>query len=757
MRTKYILHIGDENREITSESIQNWDEIKCAYSRKDFNGIVRSFSSQFEFVGEAYDMLFELYLSKGIKAEAILSVLTITDRWEWVEQFRAPLDFSTISWDGMVLSIAAVDNGLAALISANKSTKYEFLVGSDIVSDYSLEYDRLKMINSVVHELMSNVDEEYGDGSISLGYSQDYKRAMVYTVGDAETYENSPVSFADQTSEEGSYFIKIEKASENIELNIEIDFDERKTLSAIIRNAGIYLVRFTENSPGNETIANIFTYSENSAIPTTRTCLGCFASLDALKKAHPNPAQDVYAVIGPSYNYSDVEAVYFTPVTNDPTKIEWIQGTKTALSGGHRGDSAIVYCRNHRYINSFDLSGDPVGSMFALYYKTNITVENYLVPLLDAQIGLKSKIRTSWISRAKPITIDAIRPINVAQSLVNKMCDGQLDVKVHIDDADPRIDKTYIFAAESIRGISNAKFYSSFNELCDWMQTVFGYTYYLGELVKNSNSGLDRQDVYFVHRDSLFDDSNVHPIEFVREVSYSVDNSAIYSAIEVGYEKKDYNAECGRDEWNFTSVFSTGITVSDKTLTLKSKYRADCYGFEFLAQKRAKESKDDKADNDVFFVHCSVVEREAREDEDSTDTSYVQMLVIDRSVPISGTLSNSVFNGEYAPHKCLLANESYIAKMSSVVELKFSSSDGNSDVIIDEVPANSDITLHSNSYTLGQVSFTTGDVDMPKDINALIRFNDKGITYSGYLLSVEYKYARNESAKYKLIVKDVTQ
>ena len=63
MLTKYILTIGSEKHEISSAQVRNWDQLLCAYSRKDFNGIVRSFSSKFEFVNEAYDLLLDLYLT----------------------------------------------------------------------------------------------------------------------------------------------------------------------------------------------------------------------------------------------------------------------------------------------------------------------------------------------------------------------------------------------------------------------------------------------------------------------------------------------------------------------------------------------------------------------------------------------------------------------------------------------------------------------------------------------------------------------
>lgn len=879
MLTKYILQIGDERHEITSENIRNWDQIKCAYSRKDFNGVVRSFSSQFEFVGTAYDLLFNLFIKDGVKANAILSVLTITDRWEWEEQFSAPLDFSTASWDGLVLSIAAIDNGLAALISANKSTKYEFEIGNDITPNYPLYYDRVELQNSVVHELMDNVGEyrpgtAYSDGCIGLVESSKLKRAMVYVVGDAETYENSPVSFQDQTENSGSYFLKIEKAPNKAELNIVIDFEGHVSPSlTTLKNAEIHLMKFDSANPDYNSsytdIATIFKYDENISSPEKRKYLGCFTSVDVLKKVYPNPEQGVYAIIGSSNVEKDVEAVYFTPVTNTG-KTEWVPGIIGYYAGSERvgrGEARLVYCKSHRFIFSFDLSKYSVGSMFALLYKADL--ERFASSFgYDLSFGVQSKISTSWVSRAKAISIDAFTPTNIAQSLINKICEDQLDVTAYIDNYDPRIENTFILAAESIRGIPNAKFYSSFNEFCDFMQTVFGYTYYLGEVTKSKFSGsepfdgswnlndniletneispasqcaeisfmtgygvfavlnthdgkfytrweehglikssdayndvitgkarldklyihsifgsgyyiddnyvlqsysgdanravLDSQDIRFVHRDKLFTSSTTHKITSVRDVQYSVDNSAIYSAIEIGYDKKDYEAECGRDEWNFTSVFSTGIIASDKTLSLKSKYRSDCYGLEFLAQKRAKDSTDNKSDNDVFFVYCSIIEDIEKNEETSQgvaeevyDEKVSYYLVIHRSVPIVGALSDTVFNGEYSPHRCLKANEAFIAKMGSPVNLIFASSDGNSEVVIDGIPCNSDMTLKGDLMTLGQVSFTTGDTDFPDDVNALISFTSQGVTYRGFLLSVELKYAHNESAKYKLIVKDI--
>lgn len=847
MLTKYILTIGSEKHEISSAQVRNWDQLLCAYSRKDFNGIIRSFSSKFEFVNEAYDLLLDLYLTEGVRASAILTLLTITDRWEWEVQFEAPLDFSTISWDAYVLSIAAIDNSLAALISANKSTKYELLIGNDIKSDKVLKYDRIALQNMVTHQIMSNMDETgilgMGENSAALKNAADFTRMMVYIIGDAETFEGSPISFADQTEDSGSYFLRVENSGARIRMETDITYNGIKSDGRTrVESLEIHLMRFDAANPdynGNYVdLGNVFRYKSDSD-----RFVGYFPSLSSLKKAYPDPPQDSYAIIGTSHKPEDVKEVYYTPATNSGA-VEWTW-TKKKVEGS-RGNQYVV-CHDRHYIFTIEVSGMPSGTMFALLYKSNVVYTGSSG--LDVGIVVESKIKALWESRPKSIYIDALTPQTVAQTLLDKIADGRLNVDVHID-SDDRLDDTLILAAESIRNISGAKFYSSFNDFCDWLQTVFGFTYYIGEkkgrrfvdkqtyyltifelisgltvdnntyfipdadtrilfyqpdsafYANNENvlyrnwSGSDKfnnpktgkartdvlfyalldgrwyymnedgvysgyiytaenvatdcrdtQSVYFVHRDKLFAGENQLTLNHVRDVTYSVDDSIIYSSVQIGYDKQDYETECGRDEWNFTNSYTTGVDVTDKTLSLISKYRADCYGLEFLAQKRAADTTDDQSDQDVFFVYSAF-----HESESESEDSYYEL---NRSTTIRGSLSDdTVFNGEFSPYRCLLANARFISSMCTPLTLRFASSEGNSDIIIDNVPMSSDIVIDNPLFTAGKVSFTTGDVSIP-DGNSLICVRANGITYKGFLSYVTLQYARMEAAQYDLIVKEV--
>lgn len=864
MLTKYILEIGETKYELTSEHIHNWDQILCAYSRKDYNGIVRSFTSKFEFVGEAYDILLKLYLEFGVKALAKITVVTITDNWEWEEQFSAPLDFSTISWNDIILSISAVDNSLASLITSQKGTKFEFAVGSGIHRDGILRYDRLVMKNCVEHEIMSNAKDErpsmIHSPLVLLASKKNMSRAMTYIVGESETFENSPVSFQDETEDNGSYFLKIEDSSAEVTVETDITFyPSAGPLGAGFNGLEIHLMSFNASNPSyNDTYVDIGCILKCNA-GEAMTNLGCFSSLDVLKRRYPNPPQNAYALIGKSDKSSDVEAVYMTPNSNIPERVEWLPGVRTYT--GPRGSTSVI-CTTRRYIYRHTIKNSGTGTLIGLFYKGDVIWDHWYDPRGELYIPItKTSIRTSWKSRANAIDIDAIAPKTVAQSLIDRIVGNKINSKVFISDFDNRLKETYILAAESVRGIPQAKFYSSFNEFCDWMQTVFGYTYYIGESVKSKYVGsepfftywpingmevtddicpgqytkvnqlvylheigkfavlhdkdfkfctrweksqtcendeayndpktgkarldkvfvdtlgepfyidneykmqgyignpskctCDTQNLYFCHRSELYEGKNLLEISSCRELAYNVNSSALYGSIEVGYDKQDYETECGRDEWNFGASYTTGIDVSDKKLSLKSKYRADCYGLEFMAQKRAQDTTDDKSDNTVFFVLCEYNEEASEDVEDSEDITATYELKIKRGATVSGALSDSVFNGEFSPYYCIKANEEYISAMCQPLVLRFASADGNADIVIDDVPIDADISICKPLYTVGQLTFKSGHVDLPKDVNSVIIVRDKGVTYRGFLSSVEIQYAHTEAAKYKLIVKDI--
>lgn len=814
MLTKYCIEIDGEKREIPNSCIRNWDEVKCAYKRADFSGVTRSFTSQFEFVGEAYDMLINLYLRDGFNAVAVLCLLTITDRWEWEERFSAPIDFSSLTWDNHVLKANCIDNSLAALIKANKGTKYEFAVGREIKTGGVFHFDRLPMQENLTYEFTQG--GEYNDCADLLVTCKTGENPFLGNVGSELTINKAIDWNDDQTTDADSYLFK---AVKDIVITLDYDISWRKDagteqathIGISVRRNGSDVAGCVKNSGGSIEPNLAYPRKEGNYIDEY------FSDPGALATKYPNPNDGDWTLIGGIVWYAKYNGSRFNWANSNQTQAEYC----TERRFGKRlitllaGDEVYVY-------------GTPANASFSQFRVVS------------------SKFVFGWLAIGDSVDIPLIKPNTVATALLRKMCGGFINASSYISDFDKRLASTYLMAAESVRGISGAKFYSSFTEFCDWMSTVFGYTYHIGEKepsrykyvrecgeyqvtpwayedtfyagsISTDNiiyiaqharffyhersagklyaywnghldyndatthhprtdtlfriKGLDETSLYyfdefkagalyptlydqpeesifkdhqtvrFVHRSEIFkDNGEARRIGHCRELSYTIDSANIYSSVTVGYDKKDYDSMNGRDEFNFNNTYSTGCSVSDKSLSLLSKYRADCYGLEFAVQKRGSDTTDSTSDKDVFFVLCA---------------NKNGNLIPDRTVKIENGLTDSVFNGAFSPMACVIANAGFIGKQSRNLHLEFASSYGNGSIVIDGKAMTDDIDLGTPLFTCGKLEFKCEEVDEPLRENEIVEVESGGVLYRGFIEDAAFRYANNEAVKYKLIVKDI--
>lgn len=818
MLTKFILHIGETEYELQDDDLRNWDEIRCSYKRASYDGVVRSFTSQFEFVNRAKELLLEIYLKDRFNAQAYISVLTSSDRWIYEERFRCPLDFSTVSWEAYTLKINSVDNSLAALIKANKSTKYEFAIGSELFRDAMFNFDRMPMKESLTYEFTQGTQYD-NCADILVRFDKD-QLPWVGNVGSEITINGTLDWRDDQETEPSSYLFNVIK---DVEVEMEYELEWRTDTGygygtnlgiRIRRNGALVDGTYGANDgnggyfafPSRQTLYNQGTYSNPGALPDVN-------SLDHKEGSYAIISGLVWVV---QYNG---RGYIWKGTGKTPTEYFVNRRSGRVPLKLQAGDTVFM-----------DSSFSTFGGNFQF-----VTIR-----------FIKSKFTFKWISVGNSVNIEVFKPKKIATQLLRKIAADHVNVDVFISEHDPRIANTYLLAAESARGILGAKFYSSFNEFCDWMATVFGYVYYIGnpqpskyKYIRtcgeyegspwnyvdetyvgsvNTNNivyipqharflyhdttngklyvrwpgwtdynhpghghprtdtlyrilelsstdlyyfdeyagsslypkvydhsedyiGNDGQTVYFVHRSEVLDPSaNVRVFPYCRGLKYSVDTSVIYSTITAGYDKKDYDYINGRDEFNFNNTYTTGCTVSDKTLSLLSKYRADCYGIEFAVQKRDEDTTDTTSDKDVFFVLCSFVDGD---------------LTADRSLEIQNSLTGAVFNGAFSPMACIRANAGYIGLQADEMTLRFASSTGNSSIVISGEAMSGDITLDTPLATCGTIEFTTDEIDDIADVNELIEVEDDGVIYRGFLKEVDIKYAKTEAAKYKLIVKEI--
>lgn len=342
-------------------------------------------------------------------------------------------------------------------------------------------------------------------------------------------------------------------------------------------------------------------------------------------------------------------------------------------------------------------------------------------------------LEITFQAKEQAVEVDVVKPVTLLNRLLQSMNGGMEGFTGEIAaSSGGRLEHTVLAAADSVRGLGSAKLYTSYNKFCTWMEAEFGYVPVVDDAEKK---------VTFVHRDSLFKEVEVKDLgDECTDFEFSVNESLIYARVRAGYDKQDYESVNGRDEWRFTSEYSTGVTLTDNALELISPYRADAYGIEFLAAKRGEETTDDESDNDVFMIG---VEEE--------ESQYVPMR--GGAYTVDGVISpETMFNVMYSQRYMLEANARFLGVFAKTLER--TSAEGNGEVTVGGVREDVDVTLPEGLFTAGELTATTGDTELPEDLGGYVRLKAGGLEYTGYVNEVGVKYGREEAVTYEMLVRN---
>lgn len=695
MRTKYKLIIGSDIYELQEDDLKNWDEIKCAYRRAEYGGVVRSFTSKFEFVNKAYELLMKEFDRRGFSAKATIELYVIDNNWNWNFEYACELDFATLTYNEYVLSMNAIDDSVESIIKANKSTKYEFVVGEDIpVNGTKFLFDRVKMLETATYEITEGESGE--DGSLTGEYTTDKNYRLYVGLTNSELAVGEAIRLNDDQTNGDGFILQSMKT-------LDLTLDYSIAVSLEVGCASLKLMK-------NDSVIKEL----HKAVAGSRPFLAYDQpSIDAVMnyiKSEPGRLHD--------WNTESWRGYWVTV-----KGIVWVVETDGMLGNNmwvNTGKTKAEYCN----IEEHDTLTIKVYPRDKIWLKFDSeTNRNYKIN--------KSSLTFTWKVQGKPVTIESIAPDDLLEHILWKMGVGMDSI---IADYDKKFQKTLILPAECIRDIPGAKIYVSFNDFCKWMETVFGYTY-----VINEQFGI----IEFKHRNDIFsNNAEVVEIHGAREFEYKIESSVLYSSVIVGYEKKDYDSVNGRDEFNFNSTYTTGYNINGKKLELKSPFRADSYGIEFLVEKRNQDTTDNSSDKDIFFVRG--VEK----------GGYFQT---NRTPKIENSITDSLFNGEFSPMHCAGINRDYISLMAYSMVLKFASTEGNSNIVIDGVGMSDDLWLEDcEMLTAGELKFTCSDQSIPKDMNCLIRVKSKDFIYEGYIRQVSFMLARPETVEYTIMIKTKT-
>jgi len=642
---KCELLIARQTYDVTND-LKNWDDFELLQKRPAYDGVVRSFSTQFEFVKNAYRLLKNEFYTNYLNAEVTVIFSLRNNSWEYDEVFRCALDFSTYSEDGLIVSINAIDNTLAAVIKAKKNIQYEYPVSSLIAK--KLKYDGLSMIYGASCTLGAPTDDN-GVQNLYLPASYPSSRYFnlpLYVYNPEFPSKGSFLEVGDVPFvEDVKHFAE---ALSDCKIDIRFDFE--------FRSSGYDIAVQLLKSSSDGTWTGIETWINQYHLTSKTTKVDKAISIDMSK------------------------------------------GEKLRMR---------------------------IGSI------TDVSATAYF---------LKFSMSVGWSQRSPSVNIDVVSPVNLINRLLYSMSGGNMKYKGYFNyemsdgGRNLKLERAYIMAAESARGLPKAKIYTSYKKFCDWMEAEFGYV----PVISGNN-------VTFTHRDKLFTNTVVKELgKRINDYELTVNDGLVYSSVKVGYDKQDYDSINGRDEFRFTNEFSTGLKLLDNTLSLISPYRADAYGIEFLVQKRGEDTTDNSSDNDVFFVDCVK----------NPSTGTLDLYRPYSADQLSGLLSpETMFNLDYSPRFMLEANKKYIGACTNL--LKFASSDGNSDVSINGVKETDDLPIPERLFTVSEVEVSTSDIKAPSYLTGLVSFNNKGEIITGYIKQLELNIAKEKAATYTLIVKDI--
>ena len=697
MKTKFHIISGGVTRDVASTDIMNWDEIEFTLERKDYSGVMRSFSSEFKFVGAALTLLRDLYLADGLLASAEVAVSTKNNDWTYTEQFRCPLDFSSLEIENETLTINAIDNSLAALLKNKKGQKYEFPVEEFDLTNVAM--GRMAFANSQKYKLPRT-----SNPSGNVDVRKDSANSVVISTAYVEPSDEST---GYDGTEANRFFAKIKTAPSPL-IRIAFDGHVNYRLDVVKNNAvaELQLGYWVDDSNPHfqlwaqlcdNDISKELRYGSVRNKWIGKSTHANYATLDALKAAAAANTDIVGLYPG-----------YFGIVGSNqyPNASYWSDNTVYEYTGS----TWLAKGAPNNYNKNVHVSASASVS--------NLTTNDYLMlKLVNSMNIINGTLTMTWTDPANAtITKGCINPDELLQRIVSSISPTATS-SIEADDAG-LLAKTYIAPAEVLRNIPEPKVFTTFQQFADWMEAVFGYTY---RIVGN--------EVQFVHRSAVFSDDSTKVIAEVRDVKYSVNDNLIYTEVDAGYSKKEYGEINGRLEKNFTNYYATGYNATDKKLSLISKYRCDSYGIEFTIRKgeSENETKDDKSDEDVFFV-CAEVE--------------------------SGTLTYAASkNDAYNPAVCVANNAGFIAALGNgaAVTLEMTSSDGNND--LDDV----DIDAGDNLFTAGELEFTTDDMRLPEDWDGLVSIDHDGYRFRGFISKANARYGRQNGMEYKLIIKDITK
>ena len=711
MICRYYITIEGERKLLERTDLKNWNDVEYSLSRSEFSGIVRSFSSSFEFVGDAAKMIREEFEKHNLFSKVSIEVQTMENNHTFTPAFSCPLDFATYEELSGFVKINAIDNSLSAIIKANKGKKYDFLM-SDFNDSQNLPflYRGIELDNMVSYKI-GQTNEETQQVEFTTLPGGEYQKLPVFTV-DNDVVDGRGLSWTNQPQE----VFKVKTYPELGEAGVVPS--ERGFPYGSYTNADYKFLAYEKTDDGFVQRTDVRVY------------------------------MDVDFVVPSNVSVFDVWVCTATPT-----------------------GSVVNYPNESQSVAMFQLKKDTNGHYvldnkhFTLPSSYRMMLVAHIVSAGTAKIKVNScTFYATWTGHNKSSHIDYLKPTSLLNSLVERMVDGRMNYTCNIEgiedsygtysysemgswDTDGRLANTILVPKDAITNnpVKERFIRTSFADFCKWMETVFGYIY-----------RVDGSQIIFCHRTRVFSDMEGEPVlvDNAKDITFKVNPKVVVSELEIGYEPNDEDAFNMKYEINRKAIYDTGLVNTEKKMSLISPYFADSIGFDLAYRSGIETLTDDKSSQDGIW--CVLVKKTTEEGR--------QVITPDTDIQLDqfSEIKEGMFNFYLSPVYCLKANSRFLASFFS--QLKLTSSNVNNikidvdfgtlEMKRDFLEKADDCSFYKNKLmTNGMLSFVTNIQSVPADLTKPVMIEDNGYRMLGYVQEISAKYEREESADYKLIVK----
>ena len=778
-----------------SNSIANIDDIEVSLDRDGIDAVFKKTTFDFEFVGEAYDIIDNIFNAHRQFTLASIYVYIRNNDFSYTTDYEQyDLDFLTFSKTDDVISISSRDKTLASIIKAKKGIVYDIPV-VEVKDLYKWAHRGIELFNSAVSAIDSVAEmpprEEYGGYSqvpqwlrwnsdlVSVGGSylsgdiilKDYlttgKARPPFYTRDVEWDEIflweciSPIRGTLKIKARGIIMGALgfnnvpgypqDYGSSDLILTVDIRtsiYNPDNTLKEVIsfwtgstRDLNFKTSSITANHIIVENGYNDLVLPATFALKVGGVGMpDCFPQDEELPPLEDKYYEELGVPQEVSLSVGETIRIQMKLFVNDLTGSIVFNSSSISYFNPYffpylREQSDIISPRGQEVDNAPVVH--PLNTPETSKFFFRATDFRY-----DRTSWLDGKITFDYLASMPMTLFDVIRPEIVLQRLINNMTrtNNQYDAIIDYMNLNSR-DMDMLVAGESlIPNFKSPVLHTSYTDVANWLFTL-GYT-----------ERITRKGVQFSKRWDAFN-SNITALDLTdtecEDLEQSIDESRIYSSTKVGYNKQTYEGENARLEFNGEHEYDIDEALTTNVLNITTKYRADSLGLELkwikLVRADTRSTASTDSDKDVFVVNLElnndrynqiVVQFETGDNNGQYNWKYNPRYILENNLDL---LASSGLSAMFASSSAN-PNYSVINEKEEIVELKGDIDFGRANIILSSLTYDLAIGTHK---PLPHESLWSG----------IVKFMYRGKILEGYIAGITKNINQEQEVQYKLFAK----